>query len=272
MLAAPVRRGHPGGDWAMSLDDRMGTPPVTTGNPAAATDELGAMDEQYAAFQASIVDDDTPPDEGAEPEPGLGPAEAEQGEELGADPQFETVEQFVTGWVMPFYVRDTANAVWCRQWWAHPEAGLRLEALWEAYEGARASKDGGAFAAWWRLEADHHLPLLYSPGEGPFRECDARAGTHTPQTPQPVDPAPRGTYVADGPAHGGPTTPTTTDTSSAHTDGRETGSHGTTRARGDARGTGPSTAGSVAGVGQPAGTQSPFRSGQSRPNAGGRRR
>jgi len=32
-------------------------------------------------------------------------------QELGADPQFETVQQFVTGWVMPFYVRDTANAV-----------------------------------------------------------------------------------------------------------------------------------------------------------------
>jgi len=252
----------------MSLDDQVGTPPATgTADPAA-------MDAQYAAFQADVADDDTT---APEPETGAGPVddfeaepEAEQGQEWGADPQFGSVEQFVTGWVMPFYVRDTANAVWCRQWWAHPEAALRLEALWEAYEGARASKDGGAFAAWWRTEADHHLPLLYSPGEGPFRECDARAGTHTPQTPQPVDPAPRGTYVADGPAHGGPGP---TGTTSAHTDDdKETGHHGATRTRGNARGTGPSTAGSVAGVGQPAGTQSPLRSGQSRPDAGGRRR
>jgi len=241
----------------MSLDDQVGTPPTTDGNGTA---DPAAMDAQYAAFQADVADDDTTA------------PEAEQ--ELGADPQFETVQQFVTGWVMPFYVRDTANAVWCRQWWAHPEVALRLEALWEAYEGARASKDGGAFAAWWRLEADHHLPLLYSPAEGPFRECDARAGTHTPQTPQPVDPAPRGTYVADGPAHGGPgPTRTTGTTSSAHTDDdKETGHHGTTRTRGDARGTGPSTAGGVAGAGQPTGTQSPLRSGQSRPDAGGRRR
>jgi len=250
----------------MSLGDQMGTPLTPDGGGTAGADEPDAMDAQYDAFQADITDDDTTV---PEPEP-----EAEQAEELGADPQFGTVEKFVTGWVMPFYVRDTANAVWCRQWWAHPEAALRLEALWEAYEGARASKDGGAFAAWWRMEADHHLPLLYDSVEGPFRECDARAGTHTPQTPQPVDPALRGTYVADGPAHGGPTTTTaTTETSSAHTDDdKETGSHGATRDRGDARGTGPSTAGSVAGAGQPAGTQSPLRSAQSRPDAGGRRR
>ena len=106
------------------------------------------------------------------------------------------------------------------------------------------------FAAWWRTEADHHLPLLYSPADGPFRGCDAWAGTHAAQTPQPVDPAPAGTYVADGPAHGGPTTPTTTDTTSAHTDDdKETGSHGATRDRGNARGTGPSAAGGVAGLG-----------------------
>ncbi len=64
------------------------------------------------------------------------------------------------------YVRNTASDRWCRQWWAHPEAAQRLEALWEAYETARSSKDGGAFAAWWRTEADHHLPLLYS-DQGP---------------------------------------------------------------------------------------------------------
>ena len=209
----------------MSLDDQLGTPLTPDVDGTVGADEPAAMDAQHAAFQADVADDDTAP---SEPETGAGPVvepepEPEQAEELGADPQFETVQQFVTGWVMPFYVRDTANAVWCRQWWAHPEAALRLEALWEAYEGARASKDGGAFAAWWRTEADHHLPLLYSPAEGPFRECDARAGTHTPQTPQPVDPAPRGTYVADGPDHGGPTTSTTPETSSAHTDGKETG-------------------------------------------------
>jgi len=249
----------------MSLDDRAGTPPTTNGGGTGGADEPDAMDAQYTVFQADVADDDTT---APEPETGAGPVddpepepEAAPAEELGADPQFWTVEQFVTDWVMPFYVRDTANAVWCRQWWAHPEAALRLEALWEAYEGAVASKDGGAFAAWWRTEADHHLPLLYSPADGPFRGCDAWAGTHAAQTPQPVDPAPAGTYVADGPAHGGPTTPTTTDTSSAHTDGKETGRHGATRDRGDARGTGPGAAGSVAGVGQPAGTQSPLRSG-----------
>ncbi len=106
----------------MSLDDQVGTPPTTDGNGTA---DPADMDAQYAAFQADVADDDTTA------------PEAEQAQELGADPQFETVQQFVTGWVMPFYVRDTANAVWCRQWWAHPEAALRLEALWEAYEGPR---------------------------------------------------------------------------------------------------------------------------------------
>lgn len=113
-------------------------------------------------------------------------------------PQFATVEEFVTHFVLPFYIRDTTNAVWCRQWWAHREAGARLEALWEAYEAARASTEGGAYAAWWRLEADHHLPLLFS-REGPFRNCNARADTHTLQTPQPVTQAPDGMFVPDAP-------------------------------------------------------------------------
>jgi len=191
---------------SMSLDDQMGTP------PADDADAPGAMDAQYAAFQAGTHTEDGT---GAAAEPGAEetrmPEEGQDGEQ-GIDPQFTTVEEFVTEWVMPLCVRNTASDRWCRQWWAHPEAAQRLEALWEAYETARAAKDGGAFAAWWRTEADHHLPLLYS-DQGPFRKCAARSDTHTPQTPQLVTPAPAGTYVADGPAHGGPNT---TPTSSIH--------------------------------------------------------
>ncbi len=144
----------------MSLDDQMDTP------PADDPDAPGAMDAQYAAFQAGTDSEDST-GAGAEPsaEETRMPEEGQDGEQ-GIDPQFTTVEEFVTEWVMPLYVRNTASDRWCRQWWAHPEAAQRLEALWEAYETARSSKDGGAFAAWWRTEADHHLPLLYS-DQGP---------------------------------------------------------------------------------------------------------
>jgi len=60
-----------------------------------------------------------------------------------------------------------------------------------------------------------------------------------------VTPAPAGTYVADGPAHGGPTTTPT----SIHTDDEETGRHGTPRARGDARRTGPGLRSALQGLG-----------------------
>jgi len=47
----------------MSLDDQIDTPPATNGNGTSGADEPGAMDEQYAAFQASTAADDTAPPE-----------------------------------------------------------------------------------------------------------------------------------------------------------------------------------------------------------------
>ena len=73
----------------MSLDDQIDTPAATNGNGTSGADEPGAMDEQYATFQASTAADDTAP---PEPETGAGPVvepepepEPEQDEELGAD-------------------------------------------------------------------------------------------------------------------------------------------------------------------------------------------
>jgi len=45
----------------MSLDDQIDTPAATNGNGTSGADEPGAMDEQYAAFQASTANDDTAP-------------------------------------------------------------------------------------------------------------------------------------------------------------------------------------------------------------------
>ncbi len=167
------------------ITSSVGANPETEGTAMTAStidhaaDEDGGLDEQGATGSAEEVPQE--PDNGAAP-----------------GPQFATVEEFVTHFVVPFYIRDTANAVWCRQWWAHREAGARLEALWEAYEGARASTEGSAYSSWWRLEADHHLPLLLS-REGPFRNCNARADTHTLQTPQPLTPPPKGMFMPDTP-------------------------------------------------------------------------
>jgi len=159
--------------------------------PAGAVDPDDAEAVQFAESQHAAADGGAQAP-GARDEPMAAAAE----EEPPKKPQFETVEDFVAHFVIPFYIRDVAAARWCRQWWEHEEAASRLEALWQAYEGARSSTDAGAFSAWWRSEADHHMGVLYS-DTGPFRGCNARADVHVAQTPQLFTLPPVGMFTSD---------------------------------------------------------------------------
>ena len=71
----------------------------------------------------------------------------------------------------PAYARRTTPTFrWCGQWWRHPEALGRLEALWRAWESLRLDPLLG-MGAWYRDHLDHQLPILTS-SAGPFADCD----------------------------------------------------------------------------------------------------
>ncbi|MDR7083251.1 hypothetical protein J2X01_002545 [Arthrobacter ginsengisoli] len=90
-----------------------------------------------------------------------------------AKPQlvFGSAEEFLHEQLLPTYVRDVDNrsAKWCMEWYFHPEAVSRVEALWRAWEHLRLDGATG-ISVWWRDHADH-MRVLLDPN-GPFYNCD----------------------------------------------------------------------------------------------------
>lgn len=60
-----------------------------------------------------------------------------------AELYYATVEAFVSDFLVLTYRRPVSatSATWCAQWWRHPAAVLRLEALWRSL-GAPAPGPG----------------------------------------------------------------------------------------------------------------------------------
>ncbi|MBD3689765.1 DUF4913 domain-containing protein [Nanchangia anserum] len=65
---------------------------------------------------------------------------------------------------------DSANFVWCEQWWKHPEAVRRLEALWRVFEINYATRARHKDLDWLRT-FDYHMNVLTDPAAGTFRRC-----------------------------------------------------------------------------------------------------
>lgn len=127
-----------------------------------------------------------PPDPDAE----LFATDEIQGEEFNF--QFRSVEAFVNDYLAQIARRrlNRATAVWCPNWWEHPEALIRLTALWRAFE-ILTQDPGLGMSTWWLHHADPHLRALMDPDQGPFAVCDPRDGhSSRPLGPLPVTPAP----------------------------------------------------------------------------------
>lgn len=117
--------------------------------------------------------------------------------EAATDAAEETVEffyadvfVFVTEYLAPTIRRriNGSSATWCPRWWAHPEAGARLSALWLAWEHLR-HEPGTGMSVWWLHHADPHLRVLFDPDMGPFAACSPKDGhTAYPFDPLPVEP------------------------------------------------------------------------------------
>ena len=84
--------------------------------------------------------------------------------------RFPTLPEFM-GWFSNWYRRETlgSSVSWCSEWWNHPEAIIRLEAVWRAYEALR-HEPGTGVSVWIRDHVDPHLGKLMGEGS-PFGTC-----------------------------------------------------------------------------------------------------
>jgi len=123
-----------------------------------------------------------------------GPGDGDPGPRL----MYPTVEAWVTDFLVVSYARDVTEPgthhYWCSQWWKHPEALDRLDALWRAWEALRRDPTTGP-ATWWIHYADPTMTALLSP-DGPFTRC--RRAQHTSPgalvPPLPVNVGPEGLF------------------------------------------------------------------------------
>lgn len=110
--------------------------------------------------------------------------------------RFATLPAFVAHFATWYRreVFDSYERTWCPQWWRHPEAVVRLEATWRAFEALRGDPATG-ISVWLRDHADVHMAQLLVPS-GPFRGCTARDGHGTdPLPPLPLTDPPAGWWI-----------------------------------------------------------------------------
>ncbi len=86
---------------------------------------------------------------------------------------YGSVAEWVADFLAVAYAREVrvngAHHYWCSQWWRHPEALDRLDALWRAWEALRRDPATGP-AVWWKDYADPLMTVLLS-RDGPFGQC-----------------------------------------------------------------------------------------------------
>ncbi|WP_432246217.1 DUF4913 domain-containing protein (plasmid) [Arthrobacter sp. G.S.26] len=89
--------------------------------------------------------------------------------------------------MLPTYVRDVDGraAKWCIEWYFHPDAVSRVEALWRAWEHLRLDGATG-ISVWFKDHADHHITPS-STHAGPFTNATCK-NTETPNTSNPKKP------------------------------------------------------------------------------------
>jgi len=111
------------------------------------------------------------------------PAPAGDGAEE-VENHFPNVYVFVQDFLVKVHARPVRAQLpwrWCSQWWDHPEALSRLEALWKAFEVLRRDPGTGA-ATWWRDYADPTMAAL-SDAAGTFAKCSDTTHAVPPDLP-----------------------------------------------------------------------------------------
>ena len=111
--------------------------------------------------------------------------------------RYTTVDEFVRDFLAEVLWFDTGtNArIWCPQWWRHPAAIVRLEALHRSFEQLRRDP-GVGISTWLRDHADPHMSVLSDPA-GPFKGCSVAKGHDDRPRVIAVVPAPEGLFEHD---------------------------------------------------------------------------
>lgn len=150
--------------------------------PDAALDQVGEPEFYVDETAAEETDPDIDDEPGVEDDHERAGAE---GGEPGA-PVFTTLEEWVESYLLNVYRRsvDGTAMTWCREWWRHPEAYLRLDALWRAWEFLRQQPATG-MAVWMRDYCDPHMGVLLSES-GPFKGCEPARHTAYELRPLPT--------------------------------------------------------------------------------------
>jgi hypothetical protein len=102
------------------------------------------------------------------------------GEGYGPELVYANAVDFFADLMAQSYVREVnegAAFAWCPEWYKHPEALIRMEAIWRAWEHLRLEPALGV-STWWLNHADPHMRILMDT-EGPFKKC-AYDGHKTP--------------------------------------------------------------------------------------------
>jgi len=85
---------------------------------------------------------------------------------------YATSVEWVEGYLAVVYWRRLGpRYIWCRYWWAHPEAVVRLEAMWRAWEKMRREDPLAGIAKWFVEIGDPMMRELLDP-DGPFKGCN----------------------------------------------------------------------------------------------------
>lgn len=154
---------------------------------AADVEKIAGEVEETKAKVAQETEDDNE----SRPVPGEAPAAQKESPLV-----YQSAEEFLHEHLLPLYNRiiDSRNGKWCRQWFLHPEAVSRVEALWRAWEHLRLDPATG-MSVWWRDHADPHMAVLLSQ-KGPFHPCNN--DRHNTPEPFECDYAPEGWFPKAG--------------------------------------------------------------------------
>lgn len=145
------------------------TPPPYPGGLDA---EVAGLAADLAELRSRLDDRDAAP-----------PASAEVRAE---EPVFTAAVDWAHGFLLPTFIRPVGGQIrWCDQWSEHPEAVLRVEAMWRAWEAMRL-ETGTGMSVYLLHHLDPGLAALTAP-TGPFARCTP--DRHVPPAQDPPVPA-----------------------------------------------------------------------------------
>lgn len=144
-----------------------------------------------------------------------GDTDDSDGGEMPSELYYSSSDEFLRDFLAPTYRRKISGERsngddafrWAAEWWRHPEAQVRIEALWRSFEALRTDP-GTGLSVWLRDHADHHVPILLSQ-TGPFRNAKDVAEDGAPL---PYKPPPDGTFPSPDQPGSDPAAPITDDT------------------------------------------------------------